>query len=123
MERKRNHQNLTSTSANSVFRNSVNKAEQDLLLKQIKEQRERTQGSNSAVKHENVVSKVAGPKKEARKHRSDSKPSDSETPADFSVKQTSKRLAGCCIKAKVMLAAMKMIKTTRLALASILGPF
>ena len=92
MERKRNHQNLTSTSANSVFRNSVNKAEQDLLLKQIKEQRERTQGSNSAVKHENVVSKVAGPKKEARKHRSDSKPSDSETPADFSVKQTSKRL-------------------------------
>ena len=70
------------------------------------------EGSNCTLKHENVVSTVAGLKKEARKHRSDSTQNDSEMPADFSVKQPSKRLAGCWIKAKVMLAAMKMIKTT-----------
>ena len=80
------------------------------LTSETKEQRERD--SDYALKHENVVSKVAGPKKEVRKHRSDSKPNDSEMPADFSVKQPSKELAGCWIKTKVMLAAMKMIKTT-----------
>ena len=84
------------------------KAEQDLPLKQKSNANE---GFNSAVKRENVVSNwVAGLKKEARKHRSDSKPNDSTMPADFSVKQPNKRLSGRWIKAKVMLATMKMIK-------------
>ena len=55
--------------------------------------RNANEGSNSAVKRENVVSKVDGLKKQARKHRSGSKPNDSEMSADFSVKQTNKRLA------------------------------
>ena len=42
-------------------------------------------------------------KKQTRKHRSDSRLNGSEMPADVSVKQPNKRLAGCCqIKAKVM---------------------
>ena len=68
MEWKRNDQSLTITSANSVFRNDVNKAEQDLPVKQ---KSNTTEGSNSAVKRKNVVSKVAGLKKDARKHRND----------------------------------------------------
>ena len=53
------------------------------------------EGWNSAVKRKNLVSKVTGLKREARKHRSDSKPNDSEIPADVSVKQpnqTARRL-------------------------------
>ena len=40
MEWTRKHQNLTGTSANFVFRSSVNKAEQDLPVRQTKKQRE-----------------------------------------------------------------------------------
>ena len=68
--------------ANSVFRSGVNKAEQDLPVKQ---KRNTNEGSSSAVKYTNVVSKVAGLRKEARKHRNDWKPNDSEMPADFNV--------------------------------------
>ena len=32
------------------------------------------------------LSRVVGPKKQARKHRSDSKPNNSEMPTEFSVK-------------------------------------
>ena len=85
--------------ANSVFRSGVNKAEQDLPVKQ---KRNTNEGSSSAVKYTNVVSKVAGLKKEARKHRNDWKPNDRDIPADFNVKQPNKGLAGCWIKAKVM---------------------
>ena len=54
------HQNLTSASANSIFRGSVNKAEQDLPLRQ---KSNASESFNPAVKHENVVSKVVGLKK------------------------------------------------------------
>ena len=40
MEWTRKHQNLTGTSANFVFRSSVNKAEEDLPVRQTKKQRE-----------------------------------------------------------------------------------
>ena len=60
MEWKRNDQSLTSTSANSVFRNGVSKAKQDQLPVKLKR-----------AARKNVVSKVAGLKKEARKHRND----------------------------------------------------
>ena len=69
------HHNLTSVSANSVFRSDVNKDEQDLPVRQKKK-------ANSTVKRENVVSKVAGLKKQTRKHRRDSKLNGSEVPAD-----------------------------------------
>ena len=55
------------------------------------------EGCNSSVKRENVLTKVVCLKK-ARKHRSNSKPRDSEMSADVSVKQPKKRLAGCWIK-------------------------
>ena len=48
-----------------------------------------------------------GLKKQARNHRSDSKLNGRWAPADVSIKQPNKRLAGCWIKAKVMLAVMK----------------
>ena len=56
----REHQNLTSASANSIFRGSVNKAEQDLPLRQ---KSNASESFNPAVKHENVVSKVVRLKK------------------------------------------------------------
>ena len=62
----------------------MSKAEEDLPLKQKSNMNE---GSDSAVKRENVMSKVAGPKKEGRNHRSDWKPNDSEMPAHLSLKQ------------------------------------
>ena len=49
-----------------------------------------------------------GLKKKARNHRSDSKLNGSEVQADVSVKQPNKRLTDHMIKAKAMLAAMKM---------------
>ena len=48
----------------------------------------------------------------ARKHRSDSKLKGSEIIADVSVEQPSKWLAGCWIKAKIMLATTKNETTT-----------
>ena len=48
---------------------SENEIEQDLIVKQ---KSNTSEGSNSAAKHENVVSKVPGLKKQARKRRSDS---------------------------------------------------
>ena len=48
----------------------------------------------------------------ARKHRSDSKLKGSEIIADVSVEQPSKWLAGCWIKAKIMLATTKYETTT-----------
>ena len=68
MECRRNDQSLTSTSANYVFRSGVNKAEQDLP---VKHKSNANEGFNSTVKRKNVVSEVAGLKKEARKHRND----------------------------------------------------
>ena len=93
----------------SVFRSSVNKAEQDLPVRQKSNSSE---GCTSAVKREKVVSKVVG-LKQARKHRSDSKPSDREMSVDVSIKQSNKGLVGFWIKAKVMLAAMKMKQQQR----------
>ena len=60
------------------------------LACETKEQR-----TSEGVKRENVVSKVVLLKKQARKHRSDSKLDGSEIPADVSVKQLNKGLAGC----------------------------
>ena len=65
--------------------------------------REVSQGCNSTVKKLTSSAKSSG-----WRNKPDSKPSDSEMPADVSVKQLNKGLAGCWIKAKVMLAAMKM---------------
>ena len=84
MEWKRNHQNFTSTSANSVFRSGVNKPGRARLASETKEEREQR------LEHENVVSKVFGLNKQVRKHRSDSKLNDSEMPADVSVKHPNK---------------------------------
>ena len=78
----------------------------DQKSRKTKDQRERS--FNFAVKRENVVSKVFGLKKTTRKYRSDSKLNGSEMPADVSVKQPNKVLPCCWIKAKVMIAAMRM---------------
>ena len=64
------------------------KDEQDLPLKQ---KSKASEGSNSAVKHENVVSKVAGLKKQVRKHRSDSKLDASRRQCQ-TAEQTARRL-------------------------------
>ena len=48
-----------------------------------------------------LMSRVVGPKKQARKHRSDSNPNDSEMPAELSVKAPNIELAGCMFKTKV----------------------
>ena len=52
-----------SASANSIFRSSVNKAEQDLPVRQ---KSNASESFNPAVKCVNVVSKVVGLKKQAR---------------------------------------------------------
>ena len=88
----------------------VNKAEQDLPVRQ---KSNASKSCNSAVKRKNVVSKVGGLKKQVRKHGSDPKPSDSEMLAYISVTQPKKGLTRCCIKANVMLAAMKMKQQQR----------
>ena len=67
---------------------------------------------DSTVKRVSGEQSRRGLKKQTRKQRSDSKLNGSEVPAEVSVKQPNKRLAGCWIKAKVMLGAMKIIKTT-----------
>ena len=77
-----------------IFRSNVNKAKQDLPVRQ---KTKASEGSNSTVKREKVVSKIVGLKKKARKHRSDSKLNGREVPADISVKQPNKVLAGCRI--------------------------
>ena len=89
---------------------SGNEIEQDLIVRQ---KSNTSEGSNSAAKHENVVSKVPGLKKQAKKHRSDSKLNGSDMPADVSAKYPNKGLARCWIKAKVMVAAMKMKRQKR----------
>ena len=53
-------------------------------------------------------SKVVRLNKQVGKQRSDSKLNSSDMPADFSVKQPNTRLECCWIKAKLMLATMKM---------------
>ena len=63
----RKHQNLTGASVISVFRSSVNKAEQDLTVRQ---KSNASEGFNSALKRENVVSKDIGLKKQARRTES-----------------------------------------------------
>ena len=63
----RKHQNLTSASVISVFRSNVNKAEQDLTVRQ---KSNASEGFNSALKRENVVSKDIGLKKQARRTES-----------------------------------------------------
>ena len=89
---------------------SGNEIEQDLIVRQ---KSNTSEGSNSAAKHENVVSKVPGLKKQARKRRSDSQLNGREMPVDVSAKYPNKGLAGCWIKAKVMVAAMKMKRQKR----------
>ena len=81
------------------------------LARETKEQRQRR--LQLRREETDVVSKVVGLKKQARKHRSDSKPSASEMAAYVSAKQPNKGLAGYWIKAKVMLAAMKMKRQQR----------
>ena len=76
----RKHQNPTIASANFVFRSSANKDK-----KPLKQKSNASEGFNSAVKHENVVSKVVVMKKQLRKHRRDSHLNGSEMPADVSV--------------------------------------
>ena len=66
-----------------VFRSSMNKAEQDMPVRQ-------KSNASEGVKRENVFSKVVLLKKQARKHRSDSKLDGSEIPADVSLKQSNK---------------------------------
>ena len=69
----------------------------------VRQKSNASEGCNSAVKP--VVSKVVElRKKEARKHRSDSKPNDSEMPVDISVKQPNKGLTGYWI---IVLGVMK----------------
>ena len=63
----------------------------------VRQKRNASEGSNSTVKREKVVSKIVGLKKKARKHRSDSKLNGREVPADISVKQPNKVLPGCRI--------------------------
>ena len=83
MERTRKHQDLTSASANFIFRSSVNKAEQDFREEQRKQ---RLQLHREALKRREQVVLM---KKQARKHR---KLEGSEVPADVSVKQPNKGL-------------------------------
>ena len=116
MEWTRKHQNLTSASDNAVFRSNVNKNEQDLPVRQKSNTNE---GCNSERRlklrreaRKRRAQSSRGLKKQDRKHRRHSKLNGSEVPADVSVKQPNKQLVGCWIKAKVMLAAMKMIKIT-----------
>lgn len=49
----------------------------------VRQKSNASEGCNSALKCENVMSKVIGLKKQDRKHRSDSKPSDVEMPAEL----------------------------------------
>ena len=91
MELTRKHQNLTSASDNAVFRSRWNKDKQDLSVGQKSNANE---GFNSTVKHLNVVSKVFLLKKQARKHRSESKLDGFEIPEDVSVKESNKGLTG-----------------------------
>ena len=88
MGRTRKHQNLTSTTAHSVCRSSVNVAEQDLPVKQ---KSNASESFNSAMKCKNVVSKVVLLKKQARKHRSDSKLDGSEMAVDLPMRQKATR--------------------------------
>ena len=62
--------------------------------------------------HECCEQSRHGLKKQARKHRSSPKLNSSKVAADISVKQPNKLLAGCWINAKVMFAAMQMVKTS-----------
>ena len=64
------------------------------------------------MKYENVVKKVFGQMKQAKKHRSDPKLNGSEMQADISVKQPKEGLAGCWIKAKKMLSIIKLSETS-----------
>ena len=115
MEWTRKHQNLTSASVNSVSRSSVSKQKQDLLVR--RKTGNASEGCNSERRlqlcreaRKPRERSRRGLKKQARKHRSDSKLNGSEGPADVTLKKPNKRLAGCWITAKVMLAAMKMIQ-------------
>ena len=74
---------------------SLNQVEQDFPVRQ---KSNASEGCKSAVI---VKRKVVRLTKQARNHRSDSKPNDSEMPADVSVKQPNKGLSGYWIKAKV----------------------
>ena len=73
------------TSTSFVFRSSENKDEQELPVKQ------KTNVSKDCNPAD-MVSKVVGLEKQAWKHRSDSKPNDSEMPAGVSVKQPNTEL-------------------------------
>ena len=67
----------------------------------VRQKSNANESSNSAVKREDFVSKVVGPKKQARKQRSDSNPDDNAKPRDVSVKQSDKGLTGCRFKTKL----------------------
>ena len=103
----RKHQNLTSASVNFVSRSSVSKEKQDLPVS--KEQRQRrlqlwVKGFSFAVKPKNLARQVVAGWRN-KPGITEAIQTSSEVPADVSLKQRNKRLAGCWIKAKVMLAA------------------
>ena len=79
-------------SDNVVFRSGGNKDDQGFFVKQMSNVNEGfsyieiwkdNEGRLSLI----IMSRVVGPKKQARKHRSNSKPNDSEMPLEFSVKE------------------------------------